>query len=82
MSVVSKWVLSADKARGQTNTQSLRFCPGVYLPTGEFFDVWLRCWLETTPYSTFEELWASNRVAFYVGKRGFNSEDSRVKKSY
>lgn len=75
-----KWITSPDKVRGKKN---LRFCPGVYLPTKEYFDVWLYTWLETTPYKTFEELWASGNVIFLRRWQGVSSdEDSNVKEDY
>ena len=67
MRFTPQWIMSAERASRRDKrygNKTLRFCPGVYLPTGEYFDVWLKCWLETTPYKDFEELWASNKVVF------------------
>ena len=74
-----KWIFSADKVRGKKN---LRFCPGVYLPTGEYHDVWLYTWLEQeTSYNNFDELWKSGDVIFLRRWQGVSSdEDSRTKK--
>lgn len=49
--------------------RNLRYCPGIYKPDGTYHDVWLKCWLETTPYKTFEELWKSGSVKFLFDKK-------------
>lgn len=53
-------------------SKNLRYCPGIYKPDGSYHDVWLKCWLETTPYKTFEELWASGHV-YFIFDKPFNS---------
>lgn len=84
MIVSTYWNKSADssstKARFEGN-KDLRFCPGIYKPTNAFYDVWLKCWLETdTPYDTFEELWASGDVIFcFTG--GTPNENRRIKEN-
>lgn len=55
--------------------KNLRYCPGIYLKDGSYHDVWLKCWLETTPYKTFEELWTSGDVKFlYEGNVNGNKK--------
>lgn len=67
----SDWERSADKSSKKAckkQNRNLRYCPGIYKPDGTYHDVWLKCWLETTPYKTFEELWASGNVHFMYEK--------------
>ena len=62
-----EWEYSANVASKRDSlkkNRNLRYCPGIYRGDGSYHDVWLKCWLETTPYSTFEELWDSGMVKF------------------
>lgn len=65
--------------------KNLRFCPGIYKPDGSYHDVWLKCWLETTPYKTFDELWKSGNVNFMYDRSfndgGYKYANKRVKAS-
>ena len=55
--------------------KNLRYCPGIYKLDGSYHDVWLKCWLETTPYKSFEELWKSGNVIFMFEK---NKNDIKI----
>lgn len=63
-----RWEESADRAINRDSkhrNKDLRWCPGVYKPTGEYNDVWTYWFLEhCTPYKTFQELWDSGNVSF------------------
>lgn len=67
MIFTEEWEHSSDMDSQRDSRQrnrNLRYCPGIYLEDGSYHDVWLKCWLETTPYKTFEELWESGKVMF------------------
>ena len=45
--------------------RDLKYCPGIYKPTGDYNDVWTPWFLHNkTPYATFQELCASGDVEF------------------
>ncbi len=67
MNFNDEWEESSNRASRRDSmrrNKDLRYCPGVYTVDGSFHDIWLKCWLETTPYKTFDELWASGNVKF------------------
>lgn len=67
-----EWEQSSDMASRRDSmrmNRNLRYCPGVYKPDGSYHDVWLKCWLATTPYKSFKELWDSGNVIFMFERR-------------
>lgn len=73
------WYISAEKSslkytfRRPVSKKSLRWCPGVYTDpnTGqkEYHDVWLYCFLEKTPFKTFDELFEHVKFEFEKHER-------------
>lgn len=72
MEFTDEWEQSADMASRRDNmkkNKNLRYCPGIYKPDGSYHDVWLKRWLETTPYKSFKELWDSGDVIFMFERK-------------
>lgn len=65
----------ASRRDSMKRNKNLRYCPGIYKPDGSYHDVWLKCWLETTSYKSFKELWESGNVIFMFEK---NKNDIKI----